>query len=96
MDDFFAVCLAASVRGPATIDSGGELLELGPLAHRIAAVLGIRPAIARAEITSSATDDYYPDDSSWQAACRAAGYDPASLDEQIITVDAYLRATGVR
>lgn len=93
VDDFFAVCLAASLRGSATIDSGGELLELGPLAHRIAQVLGVSPSIVRAE-TSGAVDDYYSDEVSWRQACAAADYEPADLDEQIRTVDAYLAATG--
>jgi nucleoside-diphosphate-sugar epimerase len=94
VDDFFAVCLAASSIGPATIDSGGELLELGGLAHRIADVLGIRPPIHRAP-TTGATDAYYSDGSTWLAACAAVGFTPASLDEQITTVDAYLTASGV-
>jgi nucleoside-diphosphate-sugar epimerase len=95
VDDFFAVCLAASATGPATIDSGGELLELGGLAHRIADVLGIRPSVRRAP-TSGAADAYYSDESTWLAACAAVGFTPASLDEQIATVDAYLSAAGVR
>ena len=95
VDDFFAVCLAASTRGPATIDSGGELVELGPLAHRIPRVLGIAPSIDRADPTAGVTDDYYSDDTSWLRACVEAGYQPADLDEQIRTVDAYLTATGI-
>lgn len=94
VDDFFAVCLAVSDRGTATIDSGGELVELGPLAHRIARVLDIDPTIVRADTSGRAPDLYYPDDVSWQVACDAVQYEPAGLDEQIIAVDSYLRASG--
>lgn len=95
VDDFFAVCLSASTRGPAIIDSGGELVELGPLAHRIARVLGLTPSIDRADTTGGAADEYYSDDTRWRQACLDAGYQPADLDEQIRTVDAYLTGTGL-
>ena len=93
VDDFFAVCLAQSTHGTATIDSGGELVELGPLAHRIAHVLDTQPTIVRTDASDSTPDLYYSDDSSWQQACAAVGYEPASLDDQIIAVDNYLRAS---
>lgn len=92
VDDFFAVCLAAAARGGEhVIDSAGELIEFGALAGRIAARVGGVEAV-RAEPDDTEPDDYYTRSTTWDDACAAASYLPATLDEQIDTVTAALRA----
>lgn len=91
VDDFFAVCLAAAARGGEhTVDSGGEIVEFGELAHRIAGRLG-GVEVVRPQPDDSPADDYYTRSTTWEAACDAVAYVPASLDEQIDAVAEALR-----
>lgn len=92
VDDFFAVALDAVGRGSGELDSGGELLEFEALAHRACQVLGVDATVTRAPVTDPVADDYFSTGLSWDAACAAAGFVPATLDEQIIAVDAALRS----
>lgn len=90
VDDFFAVCLATAMRGSGVIDSGGEQIELGALAHRMATLLGATVNVRRAALSGAPADDYYSTGESWIAACAALGFTPSTLDEQISAVDAAL------
>ena len=94
VDDFFAVCLGVGALRSGTVSSAGELVEFGTLADRVNDVLGTGATVTRAERTGAAADDYYTRDSTWDAACGSLAYNPADLDEQIRTVDAYLAATS--
>jgi nucleoside-diphosphate-sugar epimerase len=87
VDDFFAVCVATAVRGGGVIDSGGERIELGALAHRMATVLGTTVDVRRAPLSDAPADDYCSTGESWLAACAALDFTPSTLDEQIVAVD---------
>jgi len=95
VDDFFAVALAGAVRSSGVLNSGGELVEFGALAERICGTLGVDAVISRVPPSDDApSDDYYSRDTSWDDACRSTGLEPADLDEQIIAVDRWFRASG--
>ena len=83
-DDYLAVCTAALMSGRSgLIDSGGPEVELRDLARRIAdRYPGTRPDV-RAAPPREAARRYCSDDSTWQSACRASGFVPATLEEQI-------------
>ena len=91
VDDYLAVCVARAAGGwSGVIDSGGEEVELRDLAERIA---GRFPGRQPQVISSPAVGDsrrYLSDDTTWQQACLALGYRPASLDEQVNDVRAGL------
>lgn len=91
VDDYLAVCTARAVGGwSGVIDSGGEEVELRDLAERIA---DHHPDLRPEVVTSPAVEParrYLSDDTTWQDACAAIGYRPASLDEQINDVRAAL------
>jgi nucleoside-diphosphate-sugar epimerase len=92
VDDFFAVCFAASATGPATIDSGGDLVEVGDLAARICETLDIHAEVRRVAAGDGPADDYYSSGADWLDWCARLGFVPADLDEQIRAVDRYLQA----
>lgn len=81
VEDLLAVGLA-STTGGSTIDSGGELVEIGELAKIIRKVLGSTAEIHR-EVTSSEDDHYYSDGDSWNEEASRVGLTPKTLQEQI-------------
>jgi nucleoside-diphosphate-sugar epimerase len=81
VEDLLAVGLA-STTGGTTVDSGGELVEIGELAKIIREVLGSTAVIHR-EVTSSEDDHYYSDGDSWQQEASRVGLSPKTLREQI-------------
>lgn len=90
-DDFFAVALLGSRRGSFVLESGGELLEFGELALRIAAELELPIEVERPPLLGDAgQDDYYSTDELWARACADLGFTPASLGDQARAVNAYL------
>lgn len=91
VDDFFAVALALAGTTSGILDSGGELVEVGALARRVCDILGVDARIVRPEGPRRPSDDYYPPADAWEAACAEVGLVPATLDEQIRSVDAQLR-----
>lgn len=82
-DELLAVGIAEGGVGPATIDSGGELVEMGELAARIAAVVRPDAVISRGEVDPSDPDRYHSDGQDWQRRCRSWELESASLDRQI-------------
>lgn len=88
VDDFFAVALAAGDSSSATINSAGELVEFSGLADNIVHTLDSSARVSRAPLSGSKVDDYYTRDDSWDDACAALGFAPATLTEQIIAVNA--------
>ncbi|TDK95912.1 NAD(P)-dependent oxidoreductase [Mycobacterium paragordonae] len=82
-DELLAVGIAEGGTGPATIDSGGELVEMGELAARIAAVVRPDAVISRGEVDPSDPDRYHSDGQDWQRRCRSWELESASLDRQI-------------
>jgi len=65
------------------LESGGELQTLLSLAQAIVKLVGNGATINHAIDPQSEPDAYYSDNSSWLAACSAAGYTPKSVEEQI-------------
>lgn len=81
VEDLLTVGLA-SMTGGSTVESGGELVEIGELARIIREVLGSTAEIHR-EVTSSEDDRYYSDGNTWTQAASRVGLSPKTLREQI-------------
>jgi len=93
LGDLLAVGLWRLIEGwSGVIESGGDLVELGELAHLIGKLLGtpVRPR----EISSSARDEYYSDNKSWIESISTINFIPLHLEEQILSVANYLRAVS--
>jgi len=87
VDDFLEVSMARLLSGwSGTIDSGGELIEVGELADRIRSIVNPQASISRVEQTSTEPSIYASDDVSWREACGEAGINPSEIDEQIRAV----------
>ena len=69
--------------GPATIDSGGELVEMAELAARIAAVVRPDAVISRDDVDLRDPDRYHSDGLDWERRCQRWDLATASLDRQI-------------
>lgn len=82
-EELLAVGIAEGGVGPATIDSGGELVEMAELALRIAAVVRPDAAISRDEVDPREPDDYHSDGQDWEKRCQHWKLTSASLDRQI-------------
>jgi nucleoside-diphosphate-sugar epimerase len=84
VEDFLEVSMARLLSGwSGTIDSGGELIEVGELADRIRSIVNPQASISRLEQTSTEPSIYASDDVSWREACGEAGINPSEIDEQI-------------
>jgi nucleoside-diphosphate-sugar epimerase len=82
-EELLAVGLAEGGAGPATIDSGGELVEMGELAARIAAVVRPDAVITRDEVDPRDPDRYHSDGRDWETRCQKWGLTSAPLEQQI-------------
>ena len=82
-DELLALGLAEGGVGPATIDSGGELVEMGELAARVAAVVRPDAKITRNEVDTREPDRYHSDGQDWEKLGRKWGLATASLERQI-------------
>lgn len=82
-DELLAVGIAQGGLGPATIDSGGELVEMAELAARIAAVVRPDAVITRDEIDRRDADRYHSDGQDWEERCQSWDFASAPLDRQI-------------
>jgi len=82
-DELLAVGIAEGDLGPATIDSGGELVEIAELAARVAAVVRPDAVISRDEVDPRDPDRYYSDGLDWEKRCQRWDLASASLDRQI-------------
>lgn len=95
VDDFFAVGLDAARRGVPVLNSGGDLVEFEELARTMSSVLSQPINLERNHVSGLPADDYYSQDSSWNSACHAANFIPATLAEQISHVAISLRERGI-
>jgi nucleoside-diphosphate-sugar epimerase len=95
VDDFFAVGLSAAKRGLGVLNSGGELVEFEQLARTASIVLQRPISLNRGVAVGAPDDDYYSRDSSWDDACLAAKFVPASLAAQISAVAEGLNKRGL-
>ncbi|OBK96586.1 nucleoside-diphosphate sugar epimerase [Mycobacterium asiaticum] len=82
-EELLALGLAEGGIGPATIDSGGELVEMSELATRIAAILRSDAVITRDEVDPREPDRYHSDGNDWRCRCQTWDLASASLDSQI-------------
>jgi nucleoside-diphosphate-sugar epimerase len=82
-EELLAVGIAEGGAGPATIDSGGELVEMAELAARIAAVVRPDAVISRDEVDTRDPDRYHSDGQDWERRCQRWDLASASLDRQI-------------
>ena len=82
-EELLAVGIAEGGIGPATIETGGELVEMADLAPRIAAIVRPDAVITRGEVTGDDPDRYHSDGRDWGDCCRRWGLAAASLDRQI-------------
>jgi hypothetical protein len=77
------VGLAEGGVGPATIDSGGELVEMAELATRVAAVVLPEAVITRGEVDPGNPDRYHSDGLDWDNRCLRWSLASDPLDRQI-------------
>jgi nucleoside-diphosphate-sugar epimerase len=82
-EELLALGIAEGTVGPATIDSGGELVEMAELAARIAAVVRPDAVISRNEIDPREPNHYHSDGQDWEKRCQRWDLASASLGCQI-------------
>ena len=82
-EELLALGIAEGSVGPATIDSGGELVEMAELAARIAAVQCPDAVISRDEADPREPDNYHSDGQDWEMRCQRWDLASASLGRQI-------------
>lgn len=82
-EELLALGIAEGGVGAATIDSGGELVEMAELAARIAAVVRPDAVISRGEVDPSDPDRYHSDGQDWERRCQRWGLASAPLNDQI-------------
>lgn len=82
-EELLAVGIAEGGVGPATIDSGGELVEMADLAARIATVVNPAAVITRDEVDPRHADQYHSDGQDWQRRCQRWDLASAPLERQI-------------
>ncbi|WP_232022036.1 NAD-dependent epimerase/dehydratase family protein [Mycobacterium basiliense] len=82
-EELLAVAIAEGGVGPATIDSGGELVEMAELAAHIASVVRPDALISRDEVDPRDPDRYHSDGRDWQLRCQRWELASAPLDRQI-------------
>ncbi|EHB49734.1 NAD-dependent epimerase/dehydratase [Mycolicibacterium rhodesiae JS60] len=82
-EELLALGIAEGGVGCATIDSGGELVEMAELASRIAAVVRPDAKITRGNVDPHKEDRYHSDGQDWEKRCQKWGLVGESLDRQI-------------
>ena len=82
-EELLAVGIAEGGVGPATIDSGGELVEMAELAARVAAVIRPDAVISRGDVDPRDADWYHSDGQDWQRRCQRWDLASEPLDRQI-------------
>jgi len=82
-EELLALGIAEGGVGPATIDSGGPLVEMAELAAHVAAVVHPNAAISRDQVDVRDPDRYHSDGRDWERRCQRWGLASAPLDRQI-------------
>lgn len=82
-EELLALGIAEGGLGPVTIDSGGELVEMGELAKRIAAAVRPDAVISRNGIVGGDPDNYHSDGQVWEILCARWNLASAPLNRQI-------------
>jgi nucleoside-diphosphate-sugar epimerase len=73
----------ASEPGSEPLDSGGEIVELEELAHRVFAALGL-PARVKVSPNRMGEDRYYAHNDAFERLANSLEFTPLSLDQQIL------------
>jgi nucleoside-diphosphate-sugar epimerase len=80
--DFMEVLIKSAIRGDTkTVDSGGQIIELGDLATLVSAQMR-DTSISRSSFASAA-DDYYPRGSEFEDLAASVGVELRSISEQV-------------
>jgi nucleoside-diphosphate-sugar epimerase len=82
-EELLALGIAEGGRGPATIDSGGELVEMAELAARVTHVVRPDALITRGEVDPANPDRYHSNGEDWERRCQRWNFATAPLDQQI-------------
>ena len=82
-EELLAVGIAQGNVGSATIDSGGELVEMGQLAELVVEVIRPGARIVRDEMKAVKPDAYHSDGEDWISRCSRMGFESESLARQI-------------
>lgn len=82
-EELLALGIAEGNVGPATVDSGGELVEMAELAARVAGVVRPSAVITRGEVDPASPDRYHSDGKGWERRCQSWGFVSEPLDRQI-------------
>ena len=82
--DALAVAGTSALDGwSGTIDTGGDLVEMGELAQRVISIVDPTATVERPLVDDSRVETYASDGVSWAQACERLGHVPMDLDEQI-------------
>lgn len=82
--EFLALCIRRGLDGySGVIESGGELVEMGELAQRIATASRGAVFVERAMPITEEPSTYASDNELWQRHCKIVGFVPSTLDEQV-------------
>lgn len=85
-EDFVALSVAklfSSSNSLEIFDSGGELVSVVDLAHKIAERQTGKVSVVSRQISSETSDNYCSDNRQWAQECEAFGFVPENLIEQI-------------
>jgi nucleoside-diphosphate-sugar epimerase len=83
-EELLALGVAEGGVGPATIDTGGELVEMSELAARVTAVVRADAVISRDVVEAGESDDrYHSDGQDWEQRCQSWDLASAPLNRQI-------------
>ena len=89
--DVLTVCLLQGFAGSTeVIETGGQLVEMGELAHIVRTVVNPSAAVTRPELTTTVPSLYASDDHTWQQACASSGVVAMDLASQIRQVAEFL------
>ncbi len=84
VQDALEVALSTGAAGRTGIlETGGELLEIGDLARRVAAIVNPEAAITRAHMHTEEPSTYHSDNRSWEEWVSCTNSEPLDIDEQI-------------
>lgn len=94
-EDFLALSVAklfSQSNSAEIFDSGGELVSLVDLAHKIADLQTNKVSVVSRQSNPEASNNYYSDNRQWIQECEAFGFVPENLSEQISRNLEYYRA----
>jgi nucleoside-diphosphate-sugar epimerase len=94
-EDFLALSVAklfSQSNSAEIFDSGGDLVSLVDLAHKIADLQTKKVSVVSRQSNPEASNNYYSDNRQWIQECEAFGFVPENLNEQISRNLEYYRA----